>query len=305
MNQTIHAHHVEKAYNYNTAVRRWQKADPVSKRDDPTIRRMGTASQNNISIRHDGAGGPVYYRYHGTDIVTYHPNGAIQLKPWNSRSTDALCRAILPNSISTNYMSPAGLLVIVSAFGEIVPWWMSWEGTGTVYDVRTDVFCVPNTDSTDPDVLRNWDKGWCVLPEVDGRRYTRDFQWPIVNQKLLRETYKAAGYPAFREWVMARRAFPPGPKESLAAAQVPQYLGDDAWLRARLKDKQYEMLWTYWTQWRGPRATTTAEALCDVLREILIKQVPEAITVSLRPWLTPAELDAYIRATKTYGWVLR
>lgn len=306
MHQTIHAHHVDQADNYSTALRRWSQADPCRK-TEPFEKWMGTSNQRGITIRCDGDGHPVRYRYHSTDIVTYHPDGRITLIPYNSASTDRLCDAILPSAIRVDYTHPVGLLIGTSTIQEGWGGWHNWISPyGKVFNAKAEVTLCPHTEATDEATRRDWVGGWVLETEDHrGRPTTVPFQWPVVDQKLLRDTYKAAGYPAFRAWVLARRAFAPADKESLAEGQRPSYMGDDAWMLARLEAKQYEMLWTFWTQHRGVRVNTSAEALCDALRKLLVKHVPEAITVQERPWLLPSELDAYVRATKTYGWALQ
>lgn len=47
------------------------------------------------------ADGSIAFRYHSTDVVTWHPDDSCTLDPWNSQSTQAFANHLLPRHVYT------------------------------------------------------------------------------------------------------------------------------------------------------------------------------------------------------------
>ena len=71
----------------------WEKAKPL--RINPDERFLGRARDpSKLVIRRPD---DVYaFRYHYTDVVTYHPDGRLVIRPWESQSTVFFARCLVP-----------------------------------------------------------------------------------------------------------------------------------------------------------------------------------------------------------------
>ena len=76
---------------YAEAHKFWERADTWRNKDE---RILDSRRKPNITIRKT-SDGSIACKLYNTDVVTYKPDGSLQLKPWASVSTDSFARPLL------------------------------------------------------------------------------------------------------------------------------------------------------------------------------------------------------------------
>lgn len=105
--------------SYEQAVARHDSIKPIRGRSVDT-RPLGRRSNDNLTIRrlHDDS---IAVRLYSTDIITYRPDGTIELEPYSSKLTDDAVRHILRGGVSAQYTSPVGPVLWVKHKGYRIP----------------------------------------------------------------------------------------------------------------------------------------------------------------------------------------
>lgn len=105
--------------SYEQAVAKHDSIKPIRGRSTDT-RPLGRRSNDNLTIRRldDNS---IAVRLYSTDIITYRPDGTIELEPYDSRLTDDVVRQVLRGGVSTQYTSAAGPVLWVGHKGYRIP----------------------------------------------------------------------------------------------------------------------------------------------------------------------------------------
>ncbi len=75
----------------------WERAKPLKINPDQRFL-AGSRDLSKLVIRHPGEA--YAFRYHRTDVVTYHPDGRLTIRPWSSLSTVLFARRLCPSYLS-------------------------------------------------------------------------------------------------------------------------------------------------------------------------------------------------------------
>lgn len=75
----------------------WERAKPLKINPDQRFL-AGSRDLSKLVIRHPGEA--YAFRYHQTDVVTYHPDGRLVIKPWQSTSTALFARRLCPSYLN-------------------------------------------------------------------------------------------------------------------------------------------------------------------------------------------------------------
>ena len=105
--------------SYEQAVAKHDSIQPIRGRSTDT-RPLGRRFNDNLTIRrlHDDS---IAVRLYYTNIITYRPDGTIELEPYASKLTDDAVRQILRGGVSTQYTNPAGPVLWVKHKGYRIP----------------------------------------------------------------------------------------------------------------------------------------------------------------------------------------
>ncbi len=101
--------------SYEQAVTKHDSIKPIRGRSTG-IRPLGHRSNDNLTIRrlHDDS---IVVRMYSTDIITYRPDGTIELEPYADRLIDDAVRQILRGGASSQYTHLAGPILWVKHKG--------------------------------------------------------------------------------------------------------------------------------------------------------------------------------------------
>lgn len=116
--------------NYQKVLLHYEQIKPWRGSSPKDPRPLSGNRNRQMTIRKldDGA---LACRLYNTDVVTFHPNGAIELQTYSSRTTDDFANALMgSNGIQTLFNSSIGQLVVVP----------SWEHDPSKSDPRGDVY---------------------------------------------------------------------------------------------------------------------------------------------------------------------
>lgn len=75
----------------------------------------GKTGNRDISMRMSNEG--IHFRYHTTDVITWHPDGSYTYDPWTSRSTCAFFNQFCPEN---TYLTRDGVVLIIDDTGYAV-----------------------------------------------------------------------------------------------------------------------------------------------------------------------------------------
>ena len=105
--------------SYEQAAMKHDSIKPIRGRSTDT-RPLGRRSNDNLTIRrlHDDS---IAVRLYSTDIITYRPDGTIELEPYASKLTDDAVRQILRGGVGAQYTNPAGPVLWVKHKGYYTP----------------------------------------------------------------------------------------------------------------------------------------------------------------------------------------
>lgn len=169
--------------DYASALAHWNETKPwrgYPEQDPRPLDKSRRAKHKTIHLKDNG---DIALRLHATDVVTYHPDGSITLRPFSSRSTDEFARALIPYSMTT------------------------WFNHSQFHLVGCDI-----SWSTNPALAR-----WYNIPST-GMRFTRGSagSWVPdrithvksykVNCKRANAALEQAGYNQFKAWYNAYSA---------------------------------------------------------------------------------------------------
>ena len=142
-------------------------------------------------------------RYHSTDLVTYHKDGSVTLRPWASKSTNNVCNAVLPADLRTDYGDR-----------EHVVWCQSRPGTYAVNQSWRDE--QPRMSAPAPRIWSDDFTGWVIAGAV---RFAVDpdtgwwgpvdptdcvaVERPFVDRAKAREALKPYRLSDFTAWTRA------------------------------------------------------------------------------------------------------
>lgn len=169
--------------DYASALKHWEKIKAWRGYPEQDPRPLDASRKAKHKTIHLKANGDIALRLHTTDVVTYHPDGSVTLRPWSSRSTDEFARALIPVGMTTWFNHAQFTLVGANA---------NWY--------------------TSPDEAR-----WYAIP-ASGMRFTKssEGQWvpdkiaPVtcfkVNRKRANAALKSAGFDKFKTWYDAYSA---------------------------------------------------------------------------------------------------
>lgn len=105
--------------SYQDAVNKFNSITPIRGRRDDT-RPVAQRRNDNFTIRrlHDDS---IAIRLYQTDIITYRPDGTIELEPYSSVLTNDAVSFILRRAVTPQYTHPAGPVLWVKRKGYRIP----------------------------------------------------------------------------------------------------------------------------------------------------------------------------------------
>lgn len=193
MAMSIHGNSLPSFADYDAALRFWEKAKPW--RDGPyEYRPLGDSRRMKHFVIRQKANGDVACRYHSTDVVTFHPDGTLTVKPWNSLSTDIFARRMLPCGISTSFNSPLGALIWL---------WRDWDNRRG--------YLVPHSAK-----LVRAGGGWTISPDTP----PEPIAFYKVDKSAAAKALRAYRYFDFLAWRQARVALDPRAFVSLGSSYM-------------------------------------------------------------------------------------
>ena len=187
---SIHGNGIPTLNNYAEALHHWELAKPW--RDDLFSRPLTYhRRKRHMSIR-KGVGEVIICRLYETDLVTYHPDGAISLEVYKSMSTNTFLARLLPDSIRTQFSCPDASVVWV-------------HKTGYEHGLRYENCIGFNMPDRGPfKLVRQTERNalgieWVPSPETPPETFTL----VKVNLQRAAKALKARGYYDFRAWLPA------------------------------------------------------------------------------------------------------
>ena len=113
----IQPHSLPPLRGYSDAFNYWNRIKPWRGRGDTNIRPLAGRNKNHMTIRklNDDS---IAMSLHGTDVVTYHPDGDVSLQAYGSISTDAFAHALTPDGITTAFNYALGYVVALDFDGQ-------------------------------------------------------------------------------------------------------------------------------------------------------------------------------------------
>lgn len=110
---SISGHNLPSCHDYESAVRVFEKAPDWGRHSGRHYneRRMTTrADRDHMGVRLSTAG-DVIFRYHSTDVVTWHKDNTFTIRPWASVSTSIFIKAFTPTGVYAQMTHGAGPLI--------------------------------------------------------------------------------------------------------------------------------------------------------------------------------------------------
>jgi len=148
--------------DYTKALAFYERADRW--RGEPVERVLDNSRKRYVTIRKVN-GDSIACRLHHTDVVTYHPDNSLTIKPYGSRSTDEFASRLLSGTGISTYFN-SGYMRVGDLFFLAV----------------RELRLVRENDA------------WVVTnPEP--------FTWSVINRKVANALLKEYNYKAFAEWV--------------------------------------------------------------------------------------------------------
>lgn len=149
--------------NHAEALRFWEQAGKW--RGESNERILDKRAKRNVTIRQT-SDGSIACRMHSTDVVTYHPDNTLTIRPWRSKSTDVFAGRLLRwTTIQPSFNQ--GIVRIGDVF---------YRANNTLELAQRDGSYVL-TSTPDPFVFRT------------------------INRKKANVVLKAHDYKAFADWV--------------------------------------------------------------------------------------------------------
>jgi hypothetical protein len=151
-------------------------------------------NKKHVSIRM-GNNDQISCRLHGTDVVTFYPDGSIGLQPYHSISTDNFARRLTPLGIDVVFNSTPQCVMLYD---------LSQPGLQRLYKLAKTP-----ADGNDPEfIIEPHDPSDPAHPLVWKLRdsHTMPFLYPRVDRKKANAASKATGLKDFITWFKALRA---------------------------------------------------------------------------------------------------
>lgn len=95
--------------SYDAAHDFWDKIKPWRNSDDTNTRPLAARACHHKTIR-KLADGSIACRLWSTDVVVYHPDGAITIDGYNSVTTNVFVNRVLPNRAHVSFTKPCGFV---------------------------------------------------------------------------------------------------------------------------------------------------------------------------------------------------
>ena len=154
----LNMHTVCRVTSWQDAAATLQRATGLKQRSDGSYPLPGKERSKDVSVRMVSDG--IAFRYHHTDVITWHPDGSYTYDPWTSRST---CTFF--NQLNPDYLTRDGDVLIIGDKGYAIY-------GGTPVHVRD---CKP----------------------VSGLGV---FQRQVIDRKRAKEVLAGTRYAEYREW---------------------------------------------------------------------------------------------------------
>lgn len=113
--------------NYNSALRAYNNVKPIRGTDG--IERPFDDRQAKHKMFRKLADGSIAYRLYRTDVVTYHPNGDVTLRLYDSQSTAACMRCIMPINTDVTLHRGRMFVALRCAQGYALNDWKYYRGS--------------------------------------------------------------------------------------------------------------------------------------------------------------------------------
>lgn len=179
---------MKKPRDYNAALKVWSETKPwrgyTNEHDERPL--DANRSKKNFSIRKK-SDGAIACRLYRTDVVTFCPDGSIDIQPYPSSATNRFAGHLLPSGVAAGFTDKAHVL---------------WFGHGNRWDAESGMRGYQLSSARPTKIVQQWaDSGdWSISPTTP----------PVPFEKYLigpgaRAALKAAGYEDFRAWLRAAR----------------------------------------------------------------------------------------------------
>ena len=163
--------------SYKDARYEWETTEPW-KNGDFNERPLDGRRKKHMTIR-IGAAEEVICKLYHTDVVTYYPDGIIELVSYSTGSTDEFANTLLPSGIRTSFTKN---MVLLNGQG----WWTSGPAT-RVYQTNRHFRVKQNPDG--------------MWVPVEGQEI-EPFEKLVVNRKRAKEALAKYNFADFQAWVI-------------------------------------------------------------------------------------------------------
>ena len=269
---------------YADAYKYWEKIKPW-RGHDTNERPLAGRNKKHMTIR-IGRSDEVICQLHRTDVVTYWPDGRLELGCYSSVSTDMFARALTPSDITTMFNQEYPC-VVVGSMGY-------WNGSSWVRNVNQIVYPIGNTM-----FMRQIEDVWQSV-EVNGHKpptfevYKRDI-------KKANAALKKHNYSDFKAFMTVRLALNLTGDVSLDRRNPTGALaildgGPVAWTSLKVCPTMMD---------RWGRIVSNDHSLSRVLDEMLLAvyRVEDCIVVTDVPYFTSlAEVKTMSRNRERFYW---
>ena len=159
--------------DYATALRRWENTKPWKGYD---IERPldKNRSKKHMRIIYNSWTHDIHLQLHGTNVVTYHKDGRITFRPWNSISTDAFVNRCCIPGVSAWFHSNA---IVIDR---------------RIYQAREKITIVPNGKPYYEYGEPRWSIDPATMPEP--------WEELRINRKRANAALKKYNFKAFKNW---------------------------------------------------------------------------------------------------------
>lgn len=167
--------------SYGKAVLFYQRVKPWRGSGDTNLRPMHKSRRRHMTMRKANDGSIVFTLYN-TDVVTWHPDNSITVKPYPSTTTDKFANAVLPDGVYPRFNGALGSSLYMRHAGHDV----------MIGDIAR---------------LRQMDDKWYV---VDG---VKPITVPVLDKQKAREACVASRLNDFLVWSKAFEAMQSAPRK--------------------------------------------------------------------------------------------
>lgn len=280
MASTLHTHTLPHLPGYDSAAKLWKRRADLYPRAAAVSDELplGKPSQRALKIVKQGDDYSV--KYHDTRVITYHADGTLTLRVWNSRNTELLVNDVLDKTLMVSYDGPR-----LGSAADL--WTCTPEGRETrVYRRCADTEGQVQVHACGSTTIRlhTVNDRWALLNTV---ACMETIVIPTINRKGSREQYRAYRLDEFTLFCKAYKALgnpvATGSTTSGILTHAPQ----------RLEALRNQAKWPELARCYG----------AEQMRLDILRMHPECFDTTRTMCLDATQYDTALAAHRRYPWV--